>query len=91
MLQSTKLVSLSRPPGIATLDRARRRIRYISPCQHFPSPYGSIEECEIDPTIERADQEACDLEIARDKPAWVRLGGGEIWDKTLRAVSALMV
>ena len=51
------------------------------------SPSGSIVECDTGDLLEGAFQEACSLALARDKTAFVRVGGGEIWDEALRAVS----
>eukprot|EP00551_Chaetoceros_affinis_P018330 CAMPEP_0203742952 /NCGR_PEP_ID=MMETSP0092-20131115/59189_1 /ASSEMBLY_ACC=CAM_ASM_001090 /TAXON_ID=426623 /ORGANISM="Chaetoceros affinis, Strain CCMP159" /LENGTH=436 /DNA_ID=CAMNT_0050630227 /DNA_START=546 /DNA_END=1853 /DNA_ORIENTATION=- len=52
------------------------------------APSGSIIECQVDPNIkEGAFQDACNYAIGRNKPAVVRVGGGEIWDEVLRAVS----
>jgi len=56
------------------------------------SPDGSIVECDTDNTNtanipQGAYEDACKLAIARDKPAVVRVGGGEIFDELLRAVS----
>lgn len=51
------------------------------------SPNGSIIECENTDVPEGAYEQACKLALARNKPAVVRVGGGEIWDETLRAVS----
>ncbi len=55
------------------------------------SPFGSIVECQVDPNIEEkaggAFTDACNYAIgARNKPAVLRVGGGEIWDEALRAV-----
>ncbi len=51
------------------------------------SPYGSIVNCQVDPNIkEGAYQDACDYAIARNKPAVIRVGGGELWDEVLRAL-----
>lgn len=45
-------------------------------------------ECQTNPTIpEGGYQEACNLAIARDKPAVICVGGGEIWNETLQAVN----
>eukprot|EP00551_Chaetoceros_affinis_P007584 CAMPEP_0203663894 /NCGR_PEP_ID=MMETSP0090-20130426/1393_1 /ASSEMBLY_ACC=CAM_ASM_001088 /TAXON_ID=426623 /ORGANISM="Chaetoceros affinis, Strain CCMP159" /LENGTH=772 /DNA_ID=CAMNT_0050526939 /DNA_START=221 /DNA_END=2539 /DNA_ORIENTATION=+ len=53
------------------------------------SPFGSIVECQVDPNIEEkggAFQDACNYAIGRNKPAVLRVGGGELWDEALRAV-----
>ncbi len=48
---------------------------------------GSIVNCQVDPDIkEGAYQDACDYAIARNKPAVIRVGGGELWDEVLRAI-----
>lgn len=51
------------------------------------SPGGSIVECDTDDILDGASQESCNLALARGKTAFVRVGGGEIWDEALRAVS----
>jgi len=50
------------------------------------SPDGSIVECHPDHVLEGASEQSCNLALARDKPAFIRVGGGEIWDETLQAV-----
>ena len=63
---------------------------HLSKLQKY-SPSGSIVECQIgqDTIIQQdgAYHEACDLAIARKKQAVIRVGGGEIFDEPLRAVS----
>ena len=51
------------------------------------SPSGCIVECDTGDLLEGAFQEACSLTLARDKTAFVRVGGGEIWDEALQTVS----
>lgn len=47
------------------------------------SPTGSIVECEVDLGIDGAYQEACNLAIAHNKSAVIRVGSGEIWDEAI--------
>ena len=51
------------------------------------SPNGSIVECGTSGVLEGASEQSCKLALARNKTAFVRVGGGEIWDEPLRAVS----
>lgn len=51
------------------------------------SPTGSIVECNSSEVQPGAYQEACELAVARNKDAVLRVGGGEIFDEALRAVS----
>jgi len=51
------------------------------------SPNGSIVECKNGDILEGASEKSCDLAIARGKTAFVRVGGGEIFDELLQAVS----
>ena len=48
---------------------------------------GSITECEVDEDIKGAYKEACNLAIARNKKAVIRVGGGQIFDEVLRSVN----
>ena len=48
---------------------------------------GSITECEVDQDIKGAFKEACNLAIARNKQAVIRVGGGQIWDEVIRSVN----
>lgn len=53
----------------------------------------SITDCDIPSLLNgRAssdfDDQPCQLAAAREKPAFIRVGGGENWDKTYRAVKA---
>jgi len=50
------------------------------------SPHGSLKECQFESDLEGAFEDACKLAIARDKPAILRVGGGEIWGEVLEAV-----
>ncbi len=49
---------------------------------------GSLVECELvfEP-LDGAFGDACKLAIARNKPAVIRVGGGEVWNDVLAAVS----
>lgn len=51
---------------------------------------GSLVECllTIEPLEEGAFADACKLAIARNKPAVIRVGGGEVWNDVLYAVLA---
>lgn len=50
------------------------------------SPQGSLKECQFESDLEGAFEDACKLAIARNKPAILRVGGGEIWDEVLESV-----
>lgn len=47
---------------------------------------GSLTECEDSKTADGAAGAACDLAIARGKKAYIRVGGGELFDTAYRAV-----
>lgn len=52
------------------------------------SPQGSVVECKKNNVPNSgAYEQSCNLALARNKPAVVRVGGGEIFDELLRAVS----
>lgn len=49
--------------------------------------YSSIKECMFETNLEAGFEEACKLAIARNKPAVIRVGGGQLWHEVLTEVS----